>query len=51
MTAISSPGWQTTAGEELLNSPTRPLPPLEPRVVVGVDGSEANRAAVAYAIA
>lgn len=51
MTATSSPGWQTTVGEEPLGLPTRPLPPLEPRVVVGVDGSEPNRAAVSYAIA
>lgn len=51
MTATSSPGWQTTVGEEPWGPPTRPLPPLEPRVVVGVDGSEPNRAAVAYAIA
>ncbi|MBG6096962.1 universal stress protein [Nocardioides luteus] len=34
-----------------MDRPTRPIPPLEPRVVVGVDGSEPNRAAVAYAIA
>lgn len=49
MTATSSPGRQTTVEDEPLAS-TRPLPPLEPRVVVGVDGSEPNRAAVAYAI-
>ena len=51
MTATSSPDWPTTVGEEPLGPSTRPLPPLEPRVVVGVDGSEPNRAAVAYAIA
>ncbi|WP_328531077.1 universal stress protein [Nocardioides sp. NBC_00368] len=34
-----------------MDRPVRPIPPLEPRVVVGVDGSEPNRAAVAYAIA
>jgi nucleotide-binding universal stress UspA family protein len=49
MTATSSPGGQATFGEEPLAS-GRPLPPLEPRVVVGVDGSEPNRAAVSYAI-
>ena len=51
MTATSSPGRQTAVDEEPSGAPTRPLPPLEPRVVVGVDGSEPNRAAVAYAIA
>jgi nucleotide-binding universal stress UspA family protein len=51
MTAISSRGRLGSVGEGPLGPPTRPLPPLEPRVVVGVDGSEPNRAAVAYAIA
>ena len=51
MTATSSLGARSTMGDESEDPLTRPLPPLEPRVVVGVDGSEPNRAAVAYAIA
>lgn len=51
MTATSSPGWPTAVGGEPSSRPARPPLPLEPRVVVGVDGSESNRAAVDYAIA
>ncbi|MFE6508762.1 universal stress protein [Nocardioides sp. NPDC057767] len=51
MTATSSPGSPTAVDKGSVERPTRPIPPLEPRVVVGVDGSEPNRAAVAYAIA